>query len=67
MRSDEDRMDETIASFKRNIQTRKESLEKLERFPLEEKYLYLKDLGHSDEELKEFQERSVRGFWRQLK
>lgn len=39
----------------------------LERFPLEEKYLYLRELGHSDEELKEFQERNVRAFWRQLK
>ena len=39
----------------------------LERFPLEERYYYLKDLGHSDEELKKFQERNVRGFWRQLK
>ncbi len=38
----------------------------VERFPLEEKYYYLKDLGHSDEELKEFQERNVRAFWRQI-
>lgn len=39
----------------------------LERFPLAEKYYYLKDLGHSDEEIKEFQERNIRAFWRQLK
>ena len=39
----------------------------LERFPMGEKYYYLKDLGHTDEELKEFQERNVRAFWRQLK
>jgi len=39
----------------------------LERFPLGEKYYYLKDLGHSDEELKKFQERNVSAFWRHLK
>ncbi len=38
----------------------------LKRFPLEEKYYYLRELGHSDEELKEFQERNVRAFWRQI-
>ena len=38
----------------------------LERFPLEKRYHYLKELGHTDQELKEFQERNVRAFWRQL-
>ncbi len=38
----------------------------LDRFPLEKQYYYLKELGHTDEELKEFQERNVRAFWRQL-
>ena len=38
----------------------------LERFPLEERYLYLKELGHSDQEIKEFHERNVAAFWRQL-
>ena len=39
----------------------------LKRLPFSEKYFYLKDLGHSDEEIKEFQERNIRAFWRQLK
>jgi glyoxylase-like metal-dependent hydrolase (beta-lactamase superfamily II) len=36
------------------------------RFPLEEKYYYLKDLGHSDTELLRFQARVTEAFWRQL-
>ncbi len=37
-----------------------------ERFPLEGRYLYLKELGHSDQEIREFHERNVEVFWRQL-
>lgn len=37
-----------------------------ERFPLEERYLYLKELGHGDQEIREFHERNVAAFWRQL-
>jgi glyoxylase-like metal-dependent hydrolase (beta-lactamase superfamily II) len=40
--------------------------EVLQRFPLEEKYYYLKDLGHTDQELLRFQARVVEAFWRQL-
>lgn len=36
------------------------------RFPLEEKYYYLKDLGHTDAELQRFQARNTEAFWRQL-
>jgi glyoxylase-like metal-dependent hydrolase (beta-lactamase superfamily II) len=36
------------------------------RFPLEKKYYYLKDLGHTDQELERFQTRTVEAFWRQL-
>jgi glyoxylase-like metal-dependent hydrolase (beta-lactamase superfamily II) len=36
------------------------------RFPLEEKYYYLKDLGHTDQELSRFQTRTIEAFWRQL-
>jgi tetratricopeptide (TPR) repeat protein len=36
------------------------------RFPLEERYYYLKDLGHTDTELLRFQARNVEAFWRQL-
>ena len=36
------------------------------RFPLEEKYDYLKDLGHTDQELLRFQARVLEAFWRQL-
>ncbi len=36
------------------------------RFPLEKKYYYLKDLGHSDTELLRFQARTVEAFWKQL-
>ena len=36
------------------------------RFPLEERYYYLKDLGHTDTELFRFQARNVEAFWRQL-
>lgn len=37
------------------------------RFPLDQKFAYLKDLGHSDTELQRFQERNLRAFWSQLK
>ncbi len=40
--------------------------EVLKRFPLEEQYDYLKDLGHTDAELLRFQARNVEAFWRQL-
>ncbi|UCE08746.1 MAG: tetratricopeptide repeat protein [bacterium] len=36
------------------------------RFPLEEKYHYLKNLGHSDAALERFQRNNVIAFWRQL-
>ncbi|UCC39668.1 MAG: MBL fold metallo-hydrolase [Candidatus Aminicenantes bacterium] len=36
------------------------------RFPLEEKYSYLKELGHTGSELQRFQSRNVEAFWRQL-
>ncbi|MCJ7581617.1 MAG: MBL fold metallo-hydrolase [Candidatus Aminicenantes bacterium] len=35
-------------------------------FPLEKQYFYLKDLGHSDTDLEQFQRRNVTAFWRQL-
>ena len=38
----------------------------LERFPLGQEYMYLKDLNHTDQELERFQERNVRAFWGQL-
>jgi len=38
----------------------------LERFPLEERYLYLKELGHSEQRIKEFHEQNIEAFWRQL-
>ncbi|MCJ7580270.1 MAG: MBL fold metallo-hydrolase [Candidatus Aminicenantes bacterium] len=34
--------------------------------PLENKYFYLKELGHSDTDLEQFQRRNVSAFWRQL-
>ena len=37
-----------------------------ERFPIEGRYLYLKELGHSDQEIREFHERNMAAFWRQL-
>jgi tetratricopeptide (TPR) repeat protein len=40
--------------------------EVLKRFPLDEKYFYVKDLGHDDNELRRFQTRNVQAFWRQL-
>lgn len=40
--------------------------EVLARFPLEERFLYLKELGHTDEELADFQRGSVEASWRQL-
>jgi glyoxylase-like metal-dependent hydrolase (beta-lactamase superfamily II) len=40
--------------------------EVLDRFPLEEKYNYLKNLGHNDVNLTEFQRRNVEAFWKQL-
>lgn len=36
------------------------------RLPLAERYLYLKDLGHSDEALQRFHRNNVTAFWRQL-
>ncbi len=36
------------------------------RFPLEERYYYLKDLGHTDAELLRFQARNIEAFWMQL-
>jgi len=36
------------------------------RFPLEPKYDYLKDLGHTDAALDRFQRNNVTAFWRQL-
>ncbi len=38
----------------------------IERFPLEQPFMYLKELGHDDRELKNFQERNIQAFWRQL-
>lgn len=37
------------------------------RFPLEEKYLYLKKLGHSDQRIKNFHTRNIQAFWKQGK
>jgi glyoxylase-like metal-dependent hydrolase (beta-lactamase superfamily II) len=39
----------------------------LARFPLEEKYLYLKKLGHGDQRIKNFHARNIRAFLRQGK
>ncbi len=36
------------------------------RFPLEQKYYYLKDLGHTDAALERFQRNNITAFWRQL-
>ncbi len=36
------------------------------RFPLKERYYYLRDLGHDDLELDRFQARNIEAFWRQL-
>ena len=36
------------------------------RFPLEEKYFYLKELGHTDAALERFQRNNITAFWRQL-
>jgi glyoxylase-like metal-dependent hydrolase (beta-lactamase superfamily II) len=36
------------------------------RYPLEDKYYYLKELGHTNMELLRFQARNVEAFWRQL-
>lgn len=38
----------------------------INRTPLAEPYLYLKELGHTDERLKRFQETNIRAFWRQV-
>jgi glyoxylase-like metal-dependent hydrolase (beta-lactamase superfamily II) len=38
----------------------------LERFPLDERFHYLKELGHSEEALERFQRENVEAFWRQL-
>ena len=35
-------------------------------FPLDKRYDYLKELGHTDEELAQFHQRNARAFWRQL-
>ena len=40
--------------------------EAIDRFPLEEKYYYLKDLGHTDSDLTQFQRRNIQAFLRQL-
>lgn len=39
----------------------------LARFPLEENYLYLKERGHSDEEITNFHRGNIRAFWGQGK
>jgi glyoxylase-like metal-dependent hydrolase (beta-lactamase superfamily II) len=36
------------------------------RFPLKERYYYLRDLGHDNLELDRFQARNIEAFWRQL-
>ncbi len=36
------------------------------RFPLEQKYYYLKKLGHTDAALERFQQNNITAFWRQL-
>ncbi len=36
------------------------------RMPLGERYLYLKELGHTDEELQRFHRNNLSAFWRQL-
>jgi len=38
----------------------------LARFPLPERFLYLRELGHTDEELNRFQRENVEAFWRQI-
>ncbi|HUX06184.1 MAG TPA: tetratricopeptide repeat protein, partial [Acidobacteriota bacterium] len=50
------------AAFKQGISID----EALTRFPLDARFDYLKDLGHTEEELGQFQERNVRAFWRQV-
>lgn len=40
--------------------------EALGRFPLDERFDYLKDLDHTEEELVRFQRQNVEAFWRQL-
>lgn len=40
--------------------------EVLVRFPLDKKFDYLKELGHTDDALKRYQSRNVEAFWRQL-
>jgi glyoxylase-like metal-dependent hydrolase (beta-lactamase superfamily II) len=37
------------------------------RFPMEEKYLYLKKFGHSDDRIKNFHRENIQAFWRQGK
>ena len=50
------------AAFKQGISID----ETLALLPLDARFDYLKDLGHTDEELGQFQERNIRAFWRQL-
>jgi len=61
---------EYILNLWKGVQTAKnEGLDldaAIARFPLEEKYLYLKKLGHTDAELERFQRNNVTAFWRQL-
>jgi len=40
--------------------------EVLQRFPLEKKFYYLKELGHDKAELDRFQQRNVSAFWNQV-
>lgn len=44
------------------------SLEDVEkRFPLDQRFSYLKDLGHSDADLSRFHQKNIHAFWSQLK
>lgn len=36
------------------------------RYPLEEKYYYLRNLGHSDSKIEQFHRKNIEAFWRQL-
>lgn len=38
-----------------------------QRVPLEERYYYLRDLGHADAEIRRFHADNVRAFWRQIR
>jgi glyoxylase-like metal-dependent hydrolase (beta-lactamase superfamily II) len=37
-----------------------------EKFPLQEQYYYLRELGHSEERIRTFHERNIEAFWGQL-